>query len=167
MQKLILFTLILFAASVAAAQMSGGTLTIDTTVKGSGGGVSTGGILSLTGTTGQGAAGGSLNGGTFNFRPGFWQPNFAPTSATVSVGGRVLTDAGAGLRNAIVVITGNGGVSRWTVTGSLGYYNFDEVDTGQTYIVQVQSKRYLFSPRILTVQDDLADVDFTATGVVW
>lgn len=158
--------MILFAVTLAGAQ-SGGPYSVVNSVAGTGGGTSTGGILSLAGTAGQPAPGGSLNGGTFNFRPGFWQPNFAPTSATASLGGRVLTDTGAGLRNAMVTLTDSSGVSRWTITGSLGYYTIEGVDTGETYIVQVDSKRFLFSPRILTVQDDVASVDFTAIGRTW
>lgn len=44
------------------------------------------------------------------------------------------------------------------------WYILRSVEAGETYVLQVNSKRHSFSPssRILTVIDDVADVDFTA-----
>lgn len=49
-------------------------------------------------------------------------------------------------------------------TSTFGYYRFDEVRVGETYVMSVVSKRFTFNPatRILNVNDELADVDFVA-----
>lgn len=88
----------------------------------------------------------------------------APTAANVSISGRVLTGNGNGLTNAQVMLTDVNGNSRTIVTGSFGYYRFDDVRVGETYIISVASKRFLFTPssRVLNVTDELTDVDFVA-----
>ena len=89
---------------------------------------------------------------------------FAPSAATVSVGGRVVSYNGRGIAKAVVTLTGQGGNVWRTVTGSLGYYRFDDVSTGQTCVLSVGSKRYQFGEptRVITVADDALDIDFVA-----
>jgi hypothetical protein len=50
------------------------------------------------------------------------------------------------------------------LTSSFGYYRFDEIEVGQTVVISVASKRHVFAnpTRILSVQDELAGIDFTA-----
>ncbi len=88
-----------------------------------------------------------------------------PTAANVSIGGRILTSDGAGISRTIVTLTNGAGVSRTVSTNSFGYYRFDEVASGETYVLTVSNKKYLFadSPRIVNVQDNLADIDFMAS----
>jgi hypothetical protein len=89
----------------------------------------------------------------------------APTAANASVGGRVLTAGGNGVRNAGVMIT-DGGLTapRYAQTTTFGNYQFADLPVGQTYVVQVLSKKYTFqTPSIvLNVQDNVADADFVA-----
>jgi hypothetical protein len=82
------------------------------------------------------------------------------TAAGVEVSGRVLTPDGRGLRNAVVTITDHLGNVRTATTSSFGYYRFEDIDTGSTFVVAVASKRYRFAPRLLQVFDTLANVDF-------
>jgi hypothetical protein len=84
----------------------------------------------------------------------------APPPAGVSITGRVLTPTGIGLRNAVVAITDPQGVRRITTTSSFGVYTFENVGPGETYIIGVSSKRYRFAARILSVNENLSDVDF-------
>ena len=74
----------------------------------------------------------------------------------------MLTPAGNGVRNAIVQLTDVEGNTRLVRTGSFGYYRFDDVESGQTYVVGVASKWYVFSPRTISVSDELTDVDLVA-----
>ncbi|MGE3466418.1 MAG: carboxypeptidase regulatory-like domain-containing protein, partial [Pyrinomonadaceae bacterium] len=83
-----------------------------------------------------------------------------PTSAGVSVSGRVTTASGAGLRGATVVITDGNGVQRTATTSTFGYYQFEDIAAGETYVIGVTSRRYRFAPRTLQVLDALTDVDF-------
>jgi hypothetical protein len=92
----------------------------------------------------------------------FTKQIFAPTAATVSISGRVLTPEGRGLTNATVTLTGANGYSRTSRTSTIGYYRFDEVESGQTYIFTLNSKRYQFTPQVVTVMENLSDLNFTA-----
>jgi len=96
----------------------------------------------------------------------FWGiGGFSPSSSTGNIGGRVVTASGQGLRGAAVVVTGNSLPSpRIVRTGSLGYFSVEGLDTGQTYIVTVVSKRFTFSQpsRVVTLTDNINDVDFIA-----
>lgn len=101
---------------------------------------------------------GCINGG--------WQIEFMPfTAAGVSLSGRVTTADGRGIRNARVVISGNGLPEPRTVaTGSFGYFSFQGLTAGQTYVVTVNSQRYTFSvpSRVITLVDNVDDADFVA-----
>ncbi|MBS1793094.1 MAG: SBBP repeat-containing protein [Acidobacteria bacterium] len=86
----------------------------------------------------------------------------APTAAAVSVGGRVADAGGRGLGSATVVLTAADGTSRSARTNSFGYYRFDYVAAGQTVTAAARLKGYRFEPRVVTVTDELTDVDLTA-----
>ncbi len=88
--------------------------------------------------------------------------NFAPTAANVSVSGRVLTPDGRGLRNAIVTITDSAGLIKSARSSTFGYFSFDEIESGQTYIVAVNSKSYQFNPQIIKIFDEVNDLTLTA-----
>jgi hypothetical protein len=77
------------------------------------------------------------------------------------VSGRVFAEGG-GLRNAIVTITDSQGVTRSTRTSSFGNYSFTGVEVGRDYVISVAGKGYTFQPRLVTVNDNVADLDFTA-----
>jgi hypothetical protein len=136
---------------------------IGTTMFGSFGLTNSNGIWSLyvrddAGTFTQQAITGCINGG--------WQLEFLPlTAAGVSLSGRVTTADDRGIRNAKVVITGNS-LDRPVIatTGSFGYFSFDGLTAGQTYVVTVNSKRYNFTlpSRVVTLVDNLTDVNFVA-----
>jgi len=87
-------------------------------------------------------------------------------SLTGNVTGRVLTAAGAGIRNAKVVISGGSLTAPRTVTtGSFGYYDFDGLDLGQTYTVTVNSKIFRFTPATRVVSAGVSTavpIDFVA-----
>jgi uncharacterized delta-60 repeat protein len=87
-----------------------------------------------------------------------------PSSADVSVGGRVTTADGLGIRNAALTLTGADGTTFTARTGAFGYYRFEEVPSGETYVLTIHSKRYTFNPstRLITVKDSIDDADFVA-----
>ncbi|MBS1792203.1 MAG: VCBS repeat-containing protein [Acidobacteria bacterium] len=85
-----------------------------------------------------------------------------PTAAGVSIGGRVLTGK-RGLANAIVALTKSDGTTLTTRTGSFGYYRFDDIAAGETVLVTVVSKRFTFAPQVVSVSDNIADLDFAAS----
>jgi len=85
-----------------------------------------------------------------------------PSAAGTSVSGRVTTADGRGIINAIVQLTGTDGITRNAYTSSFGYFRFDEVPSGSTYVIGVASKRFAFTPRTISVDDELVGVDFVA-----
>ena len=162
--KSILFiTLWLFVIS-ANAQIGGG-FTITQSAIASGGQNAAGGAFSLDGTIGQSVAGNALSGSPFAVTSGFW--NFsplAPTAASVSIGGRVRTADGRGIRNVFVRLTAPSGETRSALTTPFGYYRFNEISVGETYIISVSAKRFTFrQPTIVrAVFEEVSDLDFVA-----
>ena len=165
MRIIFLGAVLLTSASAANAQIaSGGGFTLEKSVIASGGASNlAGGAFTLGGTAGQISSGNSGT-GNFSLRGGFWaiQP-LAPTAATVSIGGRVVT-GGAGIRNVIVTLTDSRGAFRTTLTGSFGMYRFEAVEVGETYILTVTSKKYVFAnpSQIVAVNEELTNLDFVA-----
>lgn len=87
------------------------------------------------------------------------------TAGEVSIAGRVTTATGRGIGKTRVILVG-GDLTEPLValTNPFGYYSFNGLDAGQTYVVSVQSKRHSFGQSSMTVTpgDDAAGVDFTA-----
>ena len=96
---------------------------------------------------------------------GAFEVQLAPTAASVSVSGRVSTPLGRGLTNSTVTMTDASGNVRTVRTGTFGYFRFDEVEAGQTYVFNVNSKRYTFAPQVVSVMENLTDLNFTAETV--
>jgi hypothetical protein len=92
-----------------------------------------------------------------------------PTAASVTVGGRVKTADGRGIRNVIVTITFPSGEQRSVVSGALGYYRFSDVPAGETYVFTVVAKRYSFTqPSLLrNIAGDDNGIDFIAEAPVF
>jgi hypothetical protein len=86
-----------------------------------------------------------------------------PVASNVSVSGRVVTPSGQGIANATVSITDAGNNVRTYITGSFGYYNFDNVAAGGTYTIAVRSYRYTFAPQTLQVSNNVTDLNFLPT----
>lgn len=88
-----------------------------------------------------------------------------PTAAGANLSGRVLRAGGSGIPKATVSVR-NSNTNEQTVvrTNPFGYYNFENLSTGATYIVKVESKNYTFANpnQVITLQDNVADVDFTS-----
>ena len=86
-----------------------------------------------------------------------------PTAAGVSVSGRVLNAEGFAVRNALVSITDPTGSTIKTVrTNSFGNFTVAELLAGGTYIFEVRAKNYSFAPQVLTVFDEIADLNIFA-----
>lgn len=87
---------------------------------------------------------------------------FVVLAAPVSLTGRVSTTKGSGIRNAQVTLTEANGRVHYTQTGSFGYFSFQDIESGQNVIVSVRSKRFVFSPRVVSLQDNISDLNFFA-----
>lgn len=85
-----------------------------------------------------------------------------PTAASVSVSGRVTDQIGHAISSAVVSIVDTNGNSRTARTGSFGYFSFDDVEAGQTYVIHVAHKRHTFSSQVVSVSDSVNDLFFIA-----
>jgi len=90
----------------------------------------------------------------------------APTAATVTVGGRVMTASGRGIRNVVVTMTDSSGNVRTATSTSFGYYRFSDVAAGETYIFTAQGKRFTFKKdsRVRSIVEDTDDINFVASS---
>lgn len=136
-------------------------------VAGGGGGTSAGAgnTFSITGAIGQ-AITDTSSGTPFAIRSGFFTAAapLAPTAATVTVGGRVTTATGRGIRNVRVSMTDASGATRTAVSGASGRFRFNNVAVGETYVFSAKGKRYDFTEptQILSVTDEGATINFAA-----
>ena len=157
---LVLIAGLSLSASTATAQIaSSGTYTLEQAVVAGGGGKSNSPNFSIEGTLGQSIAGSSSSSANFGVRAGFWQAFFAPTAALVSVSGRVITPDGSPVFRARVTLTDGTGATRSTLSSNFGYYRFDDIEVGQTYILSATAKQFQFAPRVIAVNDELSNLD--------
>lgn len=86
------------------------------------------------------------------------------TAANVAISGRVMTSNGEGIRGARLTLTSPTGAQRTAISSSFGYYRFDDVEAGRTYVLEIGSRRFTFADptRIFNLQDELTGIDFTA-----
>ena len=69
---------------------------------------------------------------------------------------------GESLANAEVVLTDSLGNSRRVRTSSFGFYRFTEIASGQLYVFEVRKKRCQFNPQIITINEEISELNFTA-----
>lgn len=85
---------------------------------------------------------------------------FVPTAANISISGRVLDPNLQGVSKARVTVTGQNGEARTVMTNGFGYFRISELIAGQSYLVEINSKRFTFSPRVVNGIEDVTDLDF-------
>lgn len=82
------------------------------------------------------------------------------TAASVSIGGRVLSGK-RGVSNATIYMTDQNGNMRTSRTNSFGFYRFEDVEVGQTLIFNLFHKRYQFNPQVVSVMEQMSELNFT------
>lgn len=98
---------------------------------------------------------------TIPARSGFIFSNFVVTAANASVSGKVTNNSGRAIYRANVELINQKGERRSVLTNSFGFYQFDDVQAGQTYVLRVRSSRNNQSvQQIVTVNDSIADLNF-------
>lgn len=86
----------------------------------------------------------------------------SPTAANATLSGKVKKASGRGISKATITLTDSQGNARRVLTNPFGYFRFDEVPSGSTYILTVSHKRYRFTEpsRVLNVSESLDGLDF-------
>lgn len=105
---------------------------------------------SLTGTPGTMATGWTLNVTT---------DNIPTTAASVSVSGRVVSSEGRAISNVKVGMLDPQGQARYALTNPFGYFRFDDVQAGETYIFSVKAKGYQATSVARSVTEDVTDFE--------
>lgn len=93
--------------------------------------------------------------------------SFAPvTAGEVFLGGRVIDDRGMPIPNAVVIVSG-GPLSqpRTTQTSGFGFFLFNNVSVGNTYVVSVMSDNYFFQhpAQVISLDDENMNILFVGT----
>lgn len=91
----------------------------------------------------------------------------APTAGEVTVGGRVtMATGGRGVRGAVITMTDQNGVTRAAYTTTFGYYRFDNVAVGETYVFGIKAKRFTFEQpsQVLNINETTNAVNFTVAN---
>lgn len=84
-----------------------------------------------------------------------------PTSAAVTVSGKVFDGEGNPASKAKVYMTDSQGITRTAMTNNFGNFTFADVSAGETYILNVYAKKWQYNPQILSVSEDIKDLTFT------
>ncbi len=93
---------------------------------------------------------------------GAFEAQLGATAAAVAVSGRVRSSSGRGIARARVSLTDSNGATRVAMTNFFGYYRFADVPVGGTYIFNVASKFGSSDPQVLTITEELTELDFVA-----
>ncbi|HEY0428513.1 MAG TPA: alpha-amylase family glycosyl hydrolase [Pyrinomonadaceae bacterium] len=113
-------------------------------------------------------AGYTVSGGavtvTIPARSGAILGSFTPLAAPISIGGRAVTATGDGIGKVQIWLTDSSGVTRGALTNPFGYYYFEDLAAGATYVVSVRNKRYQFDAptQVVFADENLTGVNFTA-----
>ncbi len=89
-------------------------------------------------------------------------PPFAPSAAEVSVSGKIVAPNGTAISRASILLTDDNGQTRTVNSNAFGYFKFENVEVGRTYIISVQHKRFVFNSRVLAVNDEISELVLTA-----
>jgi hypothetical protein len=89
----------------------------------------------------------------------------APTGARAVIGGRVVRADGNGIGKTVIVLQSiNGSQPQYALTNPFGYFRFNDVAVGETYLISVSAKQYQFMQptQMLFVIGDMENVTFVA-----
>lgn len=92
--------------------------------------------------------------------------SLSPTSAGVSISGRVSTgaEAASGIALARVVVTDANGVAVSALSNPFGVFSIEGLRAGETYFISVQAKGFQFEPFTLQVNEDISGLEITPEG---
>ena len=158
--------LLMCLIGISAIAQTGGGFNLEQNVISNGGWRSDGGGFTVLGTMGQSNAGSTTAGGGFHIIDGLWAiENLTPSSPVASVAGQVTRAKGIAIPHVLLTISNQGtGLKMQTFTDAGGNYQFENIPTGQNYVVAVSHNHFTFeSPSVLVfISQDRTGVDFVS-----
>lgn len=130
-----------------------------------GGGTMTSATYTVSSTITQPAAGIQESAPGYVAFVGFWVPDpLSPTAGLATISGRVVTQTGQGISLSRLTLTDMEGHGVSIRPSSMGYFRFENVESGRSYVLSIASKQYSFAPQaiLIDVGADVTDVIFTA-----
>jgi hypothetical protein len=103
--------------------------------------------------------GGNKNYGLSHFDFCYEKVSFIPTAATAMIAGRVMVNAGhfrGSGKLFVTILNTNTLETQAAFTNRLGYYEFNDLPVGDTYVLSVRGKGYSFTPQTFTLIEDSA-----------
>ena len=79
-----------------------------------------------------------------------------------SIGGRLITSTGEAVTKAQVILTSGSGEIRLVYVNELGYFNFDKVTIGETYVISVESSSHKFTPQTVSAGEGVTQLTIIA-----
>jgi hypothetical protein len=92
---------------------------------------------------------------------------FVPTAATAMIAGRVTVNTGfiRGNGSVLVTVLNSRTLETQTAfTNRLGYYEFNDLPVGDTYVISARGKGYSFAPQIVSLSED-SPLDLFGTAI--
>lgn len=90
---------------------------------------------------------------------------FRKTAASATIDGRIINSSRGSLKDVTLTATAlSTGEMFYVTPDSYGNYRFVDLPVNDSYLIQAKSKSFRFEPdsKIVTLNGDLADIDFTA-----
>lgn len=88
--------------------------------------------------------------------------SLTPLAADAEISGRVVDSTGRAVSRATVVLIGPDGFVRSTTTNPFGYFVLTGIPVGESYVASIRSKRYRFDSQVISLTDNLTDLNFVA-----
>ena len=85
---------------------------------------------------------------------------YVTTAAPVIVSGRVMSKR-QGVSGAVVTLASMDGETMSTTTDKRGYFRFDDVPGGETYLLTVSAKKMRFESQLINIDTDAMDILIT------
>lgn len=96
-------------------------------------------------------------------RPSMPQPELG-TAAAVTLGGRITNAKDRGIGNVRVTLVDTKRNARVAVTNSFDYYQFTQIQAGQSVVISVKSKNFVFAnpTQAVFAANDVGEINFAA-----
>lgn len=90
------------------------------------------------------------------------ESGLGPTAADGALSGRVLNPAGTPVVGAQVSLVDRNGVTVFARTSPFGYYRFDLLETGSSYVLSASAKGLVFPTQLVDLSGSMGGIDLVA-----